>query len=100
MQLAYLKKHPEEFILPAGEPEERIPLTKPGARDYRVLSKKIANLRGEKLHRALIQKLWDDYWSKPISRPIGTSSFVDSVSNEELSKLGGLSPVRGEHRQG
>lgn len=80
-QLAYLKKHQEEFILPAGEPEERIPLPRPGARDYRVAGKKIANLRGEKLHWALIQRLWDDYW-EPLKR--GKQEILDFLSG--LSK--------------
>jgi hypothetical protein len=71
---AYFKKHPEEFLLPAGIAQEEIPQPKPGARDYRVPSRKVSNLRGEKLHWTLIQKLWDDYW-EPLKK--GKQQILD-----------------------
>ena len=74
LRLAYLKTHPEEFVLPAGKPQEEIPLPKPGARDYRVPVKQVANFRGDKLHWVLIQKLWDDYW-EPLKR--GKQEILD-----------------------
>jgi hypothetical protein len=73
-RVMYLKGHPEEFVLPEGQAEETIPLPPPGNRDYRVPSKKVANLRREQLHWALIEKLWDDYW-EPLKR--GRQEMLD-----------------------
>jgi len=61
LRQAYFKTHPDDFVLPAGQAEEPVLLAKPAECDYRIPRKK-ASLRGEKLHWALIAKLWDDYW--------------------------------------
>ena len=102
LQLAYLKKHPDEFILPAGQAEEQIPLPRPGERDYRVSPTRHRGLRGEKLHWALIKKLWDDYW-EPLKA--GKQEFLDflptiskgqraliaiDILNKTVLKLGGF----------
>ena len=62
LRLAYLRQHPEEFVLPIGQPEEKPVGPLPVLGDYRVKRGKVRKLRGEKLHWAVIKKLWDCYW--------------------------------------
>lgn len=62
LRLAYLRKHPMDFVLPPGQPVEKIATNAPKDCDYRIRRLKIAKLRGDKLHWALIKKFWDEYW--------------------------------------
>lgn len=81
LRQAYLKTHRNEFVLPAGQAEEKVSPPKPGARDYRAPRKKTAHLRGEKLHWKLIESLWDDYWES-----------LKAGKQEALAFLTGLTP--------
>jgi len=102
LRLKYLKAHPEEFVLPAGQAEESLLTPSAQARDYRVSRKKVETLRGEKLHWALIAKVWDEYW-EPLKA--GKQQIVDflpalskgqraliaiDILNKNVLHLGGL----------
>jgi hypothetical protein len=58
--LAYLEKHPDEFFSSLKE-VAAIEAAKTIPRDYRVSLKKVEKLRGEELHLALLEDIWDDY---------------------------------------
>lgn len=94
----YLKRHREEFFLPPGQS----PPVCAVVLDYRVSRKKAARLRGEKLHWALIEPIWDDYWEAlKIDKETGLKFFLKlspgqrslvaiDILNKQILHMGGF----------
>lgn len=59
---AYLRNHPEDFFLSPEEEGEVLAFTAAPI-DYRIARSKGVRLRGERLHWALIEGIWDRYWA-------------------------------------
>lgn len=107
LRLAYLRKHPEEFVLPAGQAEEKEAIADAATPDYRASRSKGSTLRGEPLHWALIESLWDDYWTvlkagRPetlalLSRlPAGLRALIAiDILNKVVTNMNGLSDFLG-----
>lgn len=74
--LAYLKQHPDDFFVPV-EAAQPASADEPG---YCLPREKVAKLRGERLHWALVEPMWDDYFEARRAGEDKLSEFLAKLS--------------------
>lgn len=87
LQLAYLKRHPDDFFRPTGSTPPTAGVGKPEQCDYRVARSRAIKLGGEALHWELIEKIWDDYWDALKSGREHAQAFIANLSPGQRSLI-------------